>query len=258
MTRDGEVKAGGKPERPRASLYTAIFDELRRRVEAGVYPLESPIPTEAALCGEFSASRFTVREALRLLAETGMVGRRRGSGTYVISAEARAGYVQSMRSLSELFQYAVDTQFRIKASRIVAISAATAAVLNAARASMWLRIDGVRWTKDGSEAICFTQVHVDARYAPLLDDLAELRTPIYAAVEARGGVRIAEAVQEFSAAPMPPAVARALGAGEGAWALQVTRRYIGADGATMVCSVNWHPAGRYRYSMRLQRGEGAR
>jgi hypothetical protein len=36
--------------------------------------------------------------------------------------------------------------------------------------------------------------------------------------------------------------------------LIVSRRYIGRDGATLLCSFNWHPAERFRYTMRIRRG----
>jgi GntR family transcriptional regulator len=96
-------------------------------------------------------------------------------------------------------------------------------------------------------------VHVDGRFASLLDDLETLESPIYAAVEARSSEAIVEATQELRAAPMPQQISRLVGVEDGAWALIVTRRYVGADGATMVCSLNWHPAERFSYKMRLQR-----
>ena len=237
-------------ERPASPRYVQISAELRRRIETGLYPLDAAIPTEAELCAEFAASRFTVREALRLLVESGMVGRRRGSGSFVTARSG--GFVQSMRSLNELFAYALDTVYALDAQETVALDEAAADAIGADAGSRWLRLRGVRRTREG-QPICFTEVHVDARFAPLLGDVAALSGPIYAAVEARGGEPVMEAVQEFRAAALPGALAARLGAPPGAPALVVTRRYLAGDGATMVCSVNWHPADRFRYAMRLQR-----
>lgn len=239
--------------RPR---YATIFEALKGRIAEGRYALGASLPTEAALCAEFSASRFTVREALRLLVETGQVGRRRGSGTYVISREPRAAYVQSMRSLSELFQYARDTEFDIISEAPVALDAETADILRSRAGALWLRVDGVRWTKGRGETICFTRVHVDARFAPLLPDIPRLDAPIYATVEARSGEAIAFAEQEIRAAPMPDEQRRLLECSPGTQALLLTRRYINGAGETMVCSMNWHPAERFRYTMRMQRDAG--
>ena len=69
------------------------------------------LPTESELCDEFNASRFTVREALRRLVEQGMVQRRQGAGSIVVSTTPQARYVHSLSSLSDLFQFALDTHY---------------------------------------------------------------------------------------------------------------------------------------------------
>jgi hypothetical protein len=35
------------------------------------------------------------------------------------------------------------------------------------------------------------------------------------------------------------------------------RRYLDAEGGTMIASRSWHPAERFSYAMRLKRGEDA-
>lgn len=242
----------GEAVQPR---YARILQSLRERIENGVYRVGSPIPTEAELCAEFSASRFTIREALRRLVESGMVGRRKGSGTFVIATAPRAAFVHSMHSLSELFQYALDTVYDIESTGLVRIDAETADLLGGAVGERWFRVEGVRRVADNAEPICYTTVHVDAAFAPLLKDVRTLKVPIYAALEERSGEPIAEAVQEIRAAPIPASIAKALAQPRGSWALLVSRRYVGREGQTLLCSLNWHPAERFRYTMRMQRGE---
>ena len=235
--------------------YVQILQALRERIENGTYAIGSLIPTEAELCGEFGASRFTVREALRRLVESGMVGRRKGSGTFVTATTPQAALVHSLRTLSELFQYALDTVYEIDTTGLVKIDAETAALLEAEAGERWFRVAGVRRMAETREPICYTIVHVDAAFAPLLKDVRTLKTPIYAAVEERSGESIAEAVQEIRAAAIPPAIAKELSQPRGSWALLVARRYVGREGQTLLCSLNWHPADRFRYTMRMQRGD---
>ncbi|MGW0218530.1 GntR family transcriptional regulator [Micromonospora chokoriensis] len=59
-----------------------MADELRRRIEAGVIPAGSLLPSESALMAEFSVARGTVREALALLRSEGLVMTEVGRGTY--------------------------------------------------------------------------------------------------------------------------------------------------------------------------------
>jgi DNA-binding GntR family transcriptional regulator len=123
---------GGQPR------YGQIFQALQQRIIEGVYPLGASLPTEAELCAEFAVSRFTAREALRRLVESRMIGRRKGSGSYVTATVPQVGYVQSMRSLSELFQYALDTHFDISRVRMVKIDAPTREKLVADTGSRWM------------------------------------------------------------------------------------------------------------------------
>lgn len=234
--------------------YDQVFQTLRDRIAGGVYPIGMALPTESALCGEFGVSRFTAREALRRLVENGMIGRRKGSGSFVTATSPEIGYVQSMRSLSELFQYALDTRFDITRVRTIRIDAATAKTLAASARSRWLCVEGVRRVPQGDAPICFTRVLIESRFAPILVDVRVLQMPIYAAIEQRSGEIIAEAVQDIRAVCIPADIAAAIGTPKSDQGLVVSRRYMGRDGATLLCSFNWHPAERFRYTMRIQRG----
>jgi GntR family transcriptional regulator len=242
-------------EEETAPRYAKICQILRDRISDGTYAIGAPIPTEAELCAEFGASRFTVREALRRLVESGMVERRKGSGSFVRASAPPSTFVQSMRSLSELFQYAAETTLEVLSTRLVRIDSRIAEALEAAPRSRWLRVLGVRRVPATGEPICYTAIYVDQRFASLLDDVGTLRTPIYAAIEGRSGETILEARQEIRAERMSPSIAAALAQKRRSWALLVTRRYLGREGRTMLCSMSWHPADRFCYTMRIKREE---
>ncbi|MFV0309227.1 MAG: GntR family transcriptional regulator [Desertimonas sp.] len=67
--------------------YLDIADELRARLE-DVAP-GSLLPSESELSTEFSVSRVTVRRALELLRDDGLVGARQGFGWFVAGAPLR-------------------------------------------------------------------------------------------------------------------------------------------------------------------------
>jgi GntR family transcriptional regulator len=60
--------------------YVDIANALRRRLAEG---LTGALPSEAALAGEFGASRVTVRRSLHALRDEGLVTSRRGAGWFV-------------------------------------------------------------------------------------------------------------------------------------------------------------------------------
>src|SRR5436305_5262879 len=59
--------------------YRQVADTIRRRIGAGEYP-SGALETEAELCRAYEVSRITVRKALELLREEGIVTSRKGSG----------------------------------------------------------------------------------------------------------------------------------------------------------------------------------
>lgn len=249
-TREEQATPGAAVEPPR---YRQIQALLRERIVGGHYPIGTHLPTEVELCAEFGVSRYTVREALRRLVEQGLLARRQGSGSEVISAETGQGFVHHVRSLADLFQYALDTHFDIRSIREVTVGAEIAPLVGGPAGSRWLLIKGIRRTAPGGEAICVTHSYIPERLAWIGPEIPTCVGPFYALLEIRAGEPIVDAVQEIKAEPMTRDVAGGLRAARGDWALRLLRRYSSRKG-TLVASFNWHPAADFTYRMHLQRG----
>ncbi len=237
-------------EQPR---YQQIYSSLRERIIAGRYPLGSHLPTEVELCAEFSVSRYTVREALRRLVEQGMLARRQGSGSEVLSTEPHQGFVHHVRSLADLFQYALDTHFDVRTMREVKVNAELAPAIGGEAGETWMLVKGIRRTARGGEAICVTHSYIPERLAWIKPEIPTCVGPFYALLEERAREPIVDAVQEIMAEPMAPAIATALSAKAGDYSLRLLRRYSSRKG-TLVASFNWHPANDFTYRMQLQPG----
>lgn len=69
--------------------WQAIRAEVLRRIRARDWPPGSLIPNEADLAAEFGCARTTVSRALREIAATGLIERRRKAGTRVAIAPSR-------------------------------------------------------------------------------------------------------------------------------------------------------------------------
>jgi GntR family transcriptional regulator len=63
--------------------YRAIADDLRRRVDAGEFAAGRLLPSESELSASHGVSRVTVRKALELLRDEGLVASRQGFGWFV-------------------------------------------------------------------------------------------------------------------------------------------------------------------------------
>ncbi|QSP93944.1 FadR family transcriptional regulator [Marinobacter salinisoli] len=67
----------------KGSLVQAAIDGLRQAIESGLWPIGERLPVESELAEKLGVSRNTVREAVRVLAYSGMLETRQGDGTYV-------------------------------------------------------------------------------------------------------------------------------------------------------------------------------
>jgi len=75
--------------------YQIIASELRNEIKAGQLPSGHMLPTEEQLTQRFSASRQTIRQALSVLVEDGLITKQRGSGSRVCAqaAQQRSGNI---------------------------------------------------------------------------------------------------------------------------------------------------------------------
>ncbi len=79
------------------SLVDQALEQLRWRITEGKWAVGERLPTEPELAAELGISRNTVREAMRVLAFSGLIEIRQGDGSYLRSMTDPLG---AMRALS--------------------------------------------------------------------------------------------------------------------------------------------------------------
>lgn len=65
------------------SLVDQALEQLRKRINSGTWAIGERLPTEPELAAELGISRNTVREAMRVLAFSGLIEIRQGDGSYL-------------------------------------------------------------------------------------------------------------------------------------------------------------------------------
>lgn len=63
--------------------YLEVADELRKRIEQGIYSKQGPLPDQETFAHEFNVSRLTVKKAFDGLERQGLVYKQSGLGTFV-------------------------------------------------------------------------------------------------------------------------------------------------------------------------------
>jgi len=65
-------------------LYTDIYDNIKNAIIKGTYTPGEKLPSENDFCKDYGVSRGTVRKALEMLAEEGLVNSLHGKGVFVL------------------------------------------------------------------------------------------------------------------------------------------------------------------------------
>jgi GntR family transcriptional regulator len=232
--------------------YVQIFNTLSRRVETGKYPVDMSLPTESELCDEFNASRFTVREALRRLVERGMVQRRQGAGSIVISTTPQARYVYSLSSLSDLFQFALDTHYQLQSTSHVKLDPETAADIGGTPGERWWLLKGLRRSEKGGKIVCSVHSYIAPRASAHVGELKNCVGPFYAHLAQRTQEDILEVEQDIFGASMTAEIARQLKCKAGTVTTCALRRYR-TEAGILIASYNWHPAEDFHYRIKMSR-----
>tara|TARA_R110002050_G_scaffold274283_2_gene418651 strand:- start:1142 stop:1876 length:735 start_codon:yes stop_codon:yes gene_type:complete len=93
-------------------LHEQITNQLKELISHQEYTNGKLLPTEMDLASKFNVSRATVRQAIKTLVNEGLLERKKGAGTKVISGEIKGvgrkwqSFTQEMKSLGiEVYNY---------------------------------------------------------------------------------------------------------------------------------------------------------
>ncbi len=75
-------------KRARNLKHVRVYDRLYRMIQEGTYPPGSQLPSEPELAARMGVSRMTLRRALSLLIDDGLVKNIRGKGNFIRSQES--------------------------------------------------------------------------------------------------------------------------------------------------------------------------
>jgi GntR family transcriptional regulator len=234
-------------------LYIQVARALKDEIVSGLYPVGSLLATEDSLCERFSVSRYTVREALRLLREDGLVSSRQGAGTVVIPAHFSGSEIHQVMSINDLVAFATGTRFAIDSIHMVTMDKKLASRTGLPGADEWLQVRGYRYAGEEDTAVCATEYYINRSFAAVGRLLQRHTGPIFPLLEDMFGQTIIEVQQQISATLIAQALAVALKVKTGSAALEVRRTYKTAGEKIAQVTINTHPASRFQHSMTMRR-----
>lgn len=217
----------------RQTRYQAIADDLRGRLAAGDPAPGRLLASEAELSGRYAASRVTVRRALELLRDEGLVDSRQGFGWFASADPVRQSLGRLGTIESQLADEGVASERRVLDFRFVAPPARVKAVLGTGTVLRVRRLN----LADGHPFALVT-VWCPERYGAELSRADVERSPFYELI----GVPLGGATQTIGAAAAGAGEADALDLPPGAPVLRCERITRSATGEAVLMSEHVFPA----------------
>jgi GntR family transcriptional regulator len=241
------VNASKKPR------YVELADRLRDEILQGKFAQPAMFPTESELCERHGVSRFTVREALRKLQTEGFISRRRGSGTLIQPAAARAGALhQPLSNVGELLQYARDTRINYSPVGESQIPRPHAEQIGIDPSGSWFRFRGIRRPAGTSKPIALIDAYVHYDLTEAARKIRSWKKTIFQQLEEMTGVTVSRVTQDIQAVPADSDVAEQLRVPKDSPCLRIMRCYIDRGGRIFEISVSHHPGDRFAYAMHME------
>ncbi|MDB1125793.1 GntR family transcriptional regulator [Vibrio algarum] len=237
----------------RLPMYRQIADAIREKIGNGEYKVGEALPTEANLREEFSVSRVTVRQALKLLIENGELESVQGSGTYVKASKVNYDIYQQTSFNEKWAHLNVATHSDVIAFEITLPNLTMADHLNITEDERIFYIKRVRFLDDNP-------ITVEETWMPLslFPDLTYevMRNSKYDYIENQKGMIIDRSEQEIVPVLPPEKVSALLGIDPSQPIIEKRTRGYLLDGTVFEYSRNYFKSTDYKFTLIAKRHKG--
>ena len=200
-------------------LWRTVLNDLVHRLETGEF--DTRFPTDRELMETYDVSRHTVREAVRLLQDSGRVTRHPGKGSRV----AGGGFEQPLGTVYSLFESiesAGASQDSLVLTRAIQTNALAAGVLGLPKSADIFYLERVRLA-DG-QALAHDRVWLPGEPTRSLLDVDFTHTALYRELKEHCGLYPDEGQERIKPIIPDPMHAKYLELAEGEPALEIERR----------------------------------
>ena len=232
--------------RNRTIRYQEIAEALRTRLREGDYAAGRLLPSESELSEEFAASRVTVRRALELLRDEGLVAARQGFGWFVSAEPVRQSLGRLATIEAQMADSGMSPQRRILEFAFVPAGAQVRRILGTDQVLRVRRLN----LADGQPFAVVT-VWCPAELGQDLSRSDVERSPFYELLH----IRLSGATQTIGADAVGPDDAALLGVPPGSPVLRCERITTDESGRPVLYSEHVFPAHRTEFVVDLPHAE---
>ncbi|MFJ9041156.1 GntR family transcriptional regulator [Streptomyces sp. NPDC102406] len=225
-------------------LYFQFAQQLQQLIETGVLPPGTRLSNEIALADQFGLSRPTMRQAMQHLVDKGLLARKRGVGTQVVTNRIRR-QIEFSSLYDDLKRDNRNPHTKVLSVLTQSAGAATAAALRVEEGTDVLSIERLRYADD--QPIALMRNHLPVGLVELsAESLAE--AGLYQLLR-HSGVQLHTAEQTIGARQATTAEAKLLDETRGATLLTMTRTAYDDTGTPIEYGTHVYRASRYSFEM---------
>jgi DNA-binding GntR family transcriptional regulator len=225
-------------------LYFQVAQQLQELIESGVLPPGTRLSNEISMADQFGLSRPTMRQAMQHLVDKGLLARKRGVGTQVVTNRIRR-QVELTSLYEDLEREGRRPRTEVLSLRTVPAGQAVAAALRIEEGADVLSLERLRFADD--RPIALMRNHLPAGSADLTRE-ALAGAGLYQLLR-RAGIDLGTATQTIGARRATASEARLLEEGRGATLLTMTRTAYDGSGRPVEYGSHVYRATRYSFEM---------
>ncbi|MBU8907846.1 GntR family transcriptional regulator [Desertibacillus haloalkaliphilus] len=228
------------------SRYLLIIDKIKQDIESGYLQPGEKLPSENKLAKKLGVSRTTLREALRILEEEGVVVRRHGIGTFINKKPVFYNGIEELTSITEM----IEKEGKVAGNRILFSDFVTPIaqdkdVLNLKDDELVFLVKRVR-TADGSPVIyCIDKI--PAHIVP--DDAIQDNESIFDFLEKEGDVTINYATAVIETIGYHEEISKILDCDQESPLLILKQTHFDMNDQPVLYSINFFRADQFSFSV---------
>ena len=235
-------------------LYAQLASLYVKKINDGMYPVGSFLPTESELSDQHDVSRATARAALNQLVLLGLVSRHKGIGTRVSAMRPSSEYTPSASSMEDLVHYNASTiRELIELDNLVA-DEELASRLDGKAGRRWAHATTLRYDEgQRKEPICLTNLYINENFSNITNKIAGYTGLVANLISEEHGVTIEEVRQSIRAVGLSNEERKILNCEADGYGLEITRHYYDVNKSLIFIAISLHPSSRYTYTSSLKR-----
>jgi GntR family transcriptional regulator len=230
-------------------LYYQIRQSLLDQIRSEELKPGDAVPSEQAISAQFGVSRMTVRQALKSLADLGVIYSRRGKGTFVAGNKLEKSFRQVLSFTEEMAARGAKASSRVLRFRVETADESVADVLRVPVGQRLVSLKRLRLADSVPMGIEWSRIPLNL--CPDLRDTFDPKGSLYQVLSQRYGIKVAVTDEVAEAGVADPEQARLLQIPRRAPVLLFSRISYVESGKPVEYVVSVYRGDRYKIVNRL-------